>query len=57
MDVPGFPLITGAAFGIEKAYANAFANEGVAGIVLLDINEEALPAVKAEIEVQQAITG
>ncbi|TEA20598.1 3-oxoacyl-[acyl-carrier-protein] reductase FabG [Colletotrichum sidae] len=50
MDVPGFALITGAASGIGRACANAFAQEGSAGIALLDVNAEALALVKAEIE-------
>ncbi|PHH87697.1 hypothetical protein CDD83_8529 [Cordyceps sp. RAO-2017] len=50
MDVPGFALITGAASGIGRACAKAFALEGSAGVALLDINEEALGKVKAEIE-------
>ncbi|KND90764.1 3-oxoacyl-[acyl-carrier-protein] reductase FabG [Tolypocladium ophioglossoides CBS 100239] len=50
MDVAGFALITGAASGIGRACAQAFAREGSAGIALLDLNEEALSAVKAEID-------
>jgi NAD(P)-dependent dehydrogenase (short-subunit alcohol dehydrogenase family) len=50
MDVPGFALITGAASGIGKACAKAFAVEGSAGIALLDINQDALLAAKTEIE-------
>lgn len=50
MDVPGFALITGAASGIGRACAKGFAAEGSAGIALLDINQEALAAVKQEIE-------
>ncbi|TDZ15344.1 3-oxoacyl-[acyl-carrier-protein] reductase FabG [Colletotrichum orbiculare MAFF 240422] len=50
MDVPGFALISGAASGIGRACANAFAQEGSAGIALLDVNAEALALVKAEIE-------
>lgn len=50
MDVPGFALITGAASGIGRACALAFANEGSAGVALLDVNQEALAATKAEIE-------
>ncbi|TDZ54557.1 3-oxoacyl-[acyl-carrier-protein] reductase FabG [Colletotrichum trifolii] len=49
MDVPGFALITGAASGIGRACANAFAQEGSTGIALLDVNAEALALVKAEI--------
>ncbi|KAL1599688.1 hypothetical protein SLS60_007491 [Paraconiothyrium brasiliense] len=46
MDVPGFALITGAASGIGQACAKAFAQEGAAGIALLDLNREALAQVK-----------
>jgi NAD(P)-dependent dehydrogenase (short-subunit alcohol dehydrogenase family) len=51
MDVPGYALITGAgsSFGIGTACAIAFAQEGAAGVALLDINEEGLSATKAEI--------
>ncbi|KAF1847893.1 NAD(P)-binding protein [Cucurbitaria berberidis CBS 394.84] len=50
MDVPGFALITGAASGIGKACAFAFAREGCAGIALLDLNAEALSSVRNEIQ-------
>lgn len=50
MDVPGFALITGAASGIGRACAKAFAKEGAAGLALVDINRGALESVKAEIE-------
>ncbi|KAJ4301885.1 hypothetical protein N0V90_003981 [Kalmusia sp. IMI 367209] len=46
MDVPGFALITGAASGIGRACAKAFAQEGCAGIALFDLNREALTEVK-----------
>ncbi|WYZ43262.1 hypothetical protein EsH8_VI_000961 [Colletotrichum jinshuiense] len=55
MDVPGFALITGAASGIGRACAHAFAKEGSAGIALLDLNEEALATVKAEIEAEVSL--
>lgn len=53
MDVPGFALITGAASGIGKACAHAFAADGAAGMALLDINHDALVAVKASIDQAQ----
>jgi NAD(P)-dependent dehydrogenase (short-subunit alcohol dehydrogenase family) len=52
MDVPGFALITGAASGIGKACATVFARDGAAGIALLDLNNDALAAVKKQIEQQ-----
>lgn len=52
MDVPGFALVTGGASGIGKACARAFAQEGAAGIAILDVNQEALEAAKAEIEAE-----
>ena len=57
MDVSGFALITGAASGIGRACAATFARDGAAGIALLDVNEDSLAAVKAEIEAQQNATG
>ncbi|KAF2705437.1 NAD(P)-binding protein [Pleomassaria siparia CBS 279.74] len=50
MDVPGFALITGGASGIGKACAKAFAKEGSAGVAILDVNQDSLEAVKAEID-------
>lgn len=50
MDVPGFALVTGAASGIGKACALAFAKEGSAGVAILDVNHDALLKTKAEIE-------
>ena len=50
MDVPGFALVTGAASGIGKACATAFAADGAAGVALLDINHDALTVVRADIE-------
>ncbi|KAF2628227.1 NAD(P)-binding protein [Macroventuria anomochaeta] len=51
MDVPGYALVTGAGspFGIGTACALAFAQEGAAGVAILDINAEGLEATKAEI--------
>ncbi|KAJ4993698.1 short-chain dehydrogenase reductase family [Stagonosporopsis vannaccii] len=51
MDVPGYALITGAGspFGIGTACALAFAQEGAAGVALLDINASGLEATKTEI--------
>ncbi len=53
MDVPGFALVTGAASGIGKACATAFAADGAAGVALLDVNQDALVAVKADIDERQ----
>lgn len=50
MDVPGFAIITGAASGIGRQCSKGFAREGAAGIALLDLNSDALAAVKTEVE-------
>jgi NAD(P)-dependent dehydrogenase (short-subunit alcohol dehydrogenase family) len=50
MDVPGVALISGAASGIGKACAETFARDGASGLALLDINLDALLAVKADID-------
>ena len=50
MDVPGYALITGAASGMGRVTAQKFAQDGAAGVALLDLNEEALEKVKAEVE-------
>ncbi|KAJ4503327.1 hypothetical protein HRR78_007105 [Exophiala dermatitidis] len=50
MDVPGIALVTGAASGIGRACAKAFAREGASGIALVDVNKDALEFVKAEVE-------
>lgn len=57
MDVPGFALITGAASGIGRAVALTFARDGAAGVALLDINQDALSAVAAEVEAQRRPPG
>lgn len=57
MDVPGFALITGAASGIGRACAATFAQDGAAGVALLDVNEAALLEVKASIDQQQQASG
>ena len=58
MDVSGVALITGAASGIGRACALAFAQEGSSGLALLDVNRESLEAVKAEVEaVQPRVNG
>lgn len=49
MDVPGFALITGAASGIGQACAKAFAQEGAAGVALLDLNSGSLAQVQEAI--------
>ena len=50
MDVPGYALITGAASGMGKECARKFAQDGAAGVALLDLNADALEKVKAEVE-------
>ena len=50
MDVPGYALITGAASGMGKVTAQKFAQDGAAGVALLDLNGEALEKVKADVE-------
>ena len=57
MDVSGIALITGAASGIGRACALGFAREGASGVALVDISEEALVTVRAEIEEQQRQRG
>lgn len=48
MDVAGYALITGAASGIGRATAIAFAKEGAAGLALLDRTNEGLQSVNDE---------
>lgn len=50
MDLAGYALITGAASGISRACAKTFATEGAAAVALLDVNRDALAAVKAELD-------
>lgn len=50
MDVPGFALITGAASGMGRETARKFAQDGAAGIALLDLNADALEKVKSEVQ-------
>ena len=50
MDVPGFALITGAASGMGRVTAQKFAQDGAAGVALLDLNAEVLETVKSEVE-------
>ncbi|KAJ5676189.1 hypothetical protein N7462_009086 [Penicillium macrosclerotiorum] len=57
MDVSGIALITGAASGIGYACALGFAKEGASGLALLDLTEEALVKVKADIEEAQRKLG
>ena len=57
MDVPGFALVTGAGSGIGKACATAFAADGAAGVALLDVNHDALVAIKAAIDQGQSKRG
>ncbi|OQV03609.1 hypothetical protein CLAIMM_08629 [Cladophialophora immunda] len=49
MDISGFALVTGAASGIGRSCAESFAEDGAAGVALLDVNGTALEEVKAEL--------
>jgi NAD(P)-dependent dehydrogenase (short-subunit alcohol dehydrogenase family) len=50
MDVSGYAAITGAASGIGRATAIAFARAGAAGVALLDLDSDMLDSVQREIE-------
>ena len=50
MDVSGFALITGAASGMGREVARKMAQDGAAGVALLDLNADALEKVKAEVQ-------
>ena len=57
MDVPGYALITGAASGMGRETAKKFAQDGAAGVALLDLNSQALDAVQKEVEPLSTIKG
>lgn len=50
MDVPGYALITGGASGMGRECAKKFAEEGAAGVAILDLNASALTKVKDEVQ-------
>ena len=50
MDVPGYALITGAASGMGRETAKKFAQDGAAGVALLDLNASGLEETKKMIE-------
>ena len=50
MDVSGYALITGASSGMGRECAKKFAQDGAAGVALLDLNAEGLEKVKKEVE-------
>lgn len=50
MDISGYALITGAASGMGRECARKFAQDGAAGVALLDLQAEALVKVKGEVE-------
>ncbi len=49
-------LITGGASGVGRATAHRFGSEGAANIVLMDINEQALPVVAEEVRQSSGAT-
>lgn len=53
MDVPGIALVTGSASGIGRACALGLIRDGVSGIALLDLNQQALEQIKLEIQAKQ----
>ncbi|KAJ5988600.1 hypothetical protein N7481_003810 [Penicillium waksmanii] len=53
MDVPGIALVTGSASGIGRACALGLIRDGVSGIALLDLNQQALEQIKTEIQSKQ----
>lgn len=57
MDVPGIALVTGSASGIGRACALGLIRDGVSGIALLDLNQQALDQVKSEIQAKQRELG
>lgn len=50
MDVPGFAIVTGAASGMGRETAKKFAQDGAAGVALIDLDADALEKVKAEVQ-------
>ena len=50
MDVPGYALITGAASGMGRETAKKFAQDGAAGVSLIDLNSSGLEETKKIIQ-------